>query len=1111
VQGGAVRAAVGLGSREQDRVMGERAHDAQRELAASIAVDRLPPPADRDPVLRVVVASGLGELAELELWMGGGAAPLRCAVPFQFAVHPRTEERLRWYAEDYAARPIDPAPAIAAEVEHELQQLGEALFDALLAGAEAAPIAERLPALMDRLRVEIVADAPRADALPWELLRDPRSGADLALFVRSITRTTSTAAAASSATRDDAGVRILIVIARPEGRLDVGFRSVADPLIRELTASGASVEVDVLRPPTFERLQDALRTARAASRPYDLMHFDGHGLFDEGGGALVFESGDQAGMLVTGDMLGDELRAGEVPLLVMNACRSAAGHQDQAYGSVAREALERGLAAVVAMRFNVYVPTAALFVGGLYRALGEGRELQDAVTEARRVLTERTDRGGLPLVRDWYVPALYQAAPVRLAGPGAAATRAAPEGGLPPAPGHGFIGRDEVFVDLEAALASSPHAVLRGIPGAGKTSAATEFARWYVRTGGCGVAGPHISLAGTASAVELRERVGATTERPLLLWDDARELTADHMRLLEEIAAAGGRVLVIRDRRPDPTGLPVVPMPNFPAEEAYALVLAVAADAGATIAPEAAMALGGRLRGHALAIELAVREVARRGSVQTADDLEPLLDEVRTPPNGDPAAWTRPLGDQLDIAGTPSDATLAAQFRGYVSILGLGSLRDDKDFDAAEAALAAMAARGLVTPAGPAVYAIHPGLPVALAAAGRYQSPGRAFAQAVAETASGWAAVAETGGMQVPWAAEASNIVAARRLASREGWWPLVVELLDGVAALAVHGSMPDVRRTEILAAAPDFVDVETGEPRPGMEELGAAFPGHLAWVAETEGDLAKAVRLRTAEVAHRRAAAAQALAVAPDRRSQEERAIVRRLAVGLTNLGPTQRERRDPAALDTMTEAAALARELGDWRLETNNRLNLGVYWMTVPVSPDFDRADEEFAAGYKLAIQDDAPLAGKLMTERGTVHYERGRATGDPDAARAEYERSAQLLELAVGLREPDAVLCHQLGQVHRHLGNFEDARAWFEQAIALREMEHEPGAGADARLHLALTLEAAGLLDEALHFARSAEEVLAQAFEPDAALQLQVEQALARLIRRARANASGAPATE
>lgn len=579
------------------------------------------------------------------------------------------------------------------------------------------------------------------------------------------------------------------------------------------------------------------------------------------------------------------------------------------------------------------------------------------------------------------------------------------------------------------------------------------------------------------------------------------------MRLLDEIAAEGGRVLVIRDGRPDPAGLPIVPLPNFPGEEAQALALAVAADAGATITPEAAMALGDHLRGHALAIELAIRELARRGGAITEDGLEPLLDELRTPPNGNPAPWTQPLGEQVEIGVSPRDATLVAQFHGYVSVPGLGSLRDDKDFDAAEAALQVMADRGLLTRVGPAIYAIHPGLPVALAAAERYEPPGRAFAEAVAETASGWARFAETGRGQAPWLAEASNIVAARRLASRRGWWPLVLWLLDSVAALGAHGGMSDIARAQVVAAAADFVDPDTGEPHPGMEEFGPVFLGHLAWVADMEGDRTKVVRLRIADVAHRRAAAAAALSVAPDRRSDDDRAVVRRLAVGLTNLGLAQRERRDQSALDTMTEAAGLARTLGDWRLEALNRLNLGVYWMTVPVPADFDRADAEFAAGYKLAIQDDPPLAGKLMTERGTVHYERALATADPDAARPKFERAAELLELAVDQRGPDAVLLHQLGQVHRYLGHLKDSRAWFEQAIALSDTAVEPGAGANTRLHLALAREDASLLDEALSFARSAEQVLAHAAEPDPALQLQIEQALARLTLLAQASASGA----
>ena len=143
--------------------------------------------------------------------------------------------------------------------------------------------------------------------------------------------------------------------------------------------------------------------------------------------------------------------------------------------------------------------------------------------------------------------------------------------------------------------------------------------------------------------------------------------------------------------------------------------------------------------------------------------------------------------------------------------------------------------------------------------------------------------------------------------------------------------------------------------------------------------------------------------------------------------------------------------------------------------------------------------------------MHYERAQMTSDPDVAQAEFERAAQLLELATNLREPDAVLFHQLGQVHRHLGNLKDSRAWFEQAISLRDMEFQPGAGADARLHLAFALEDSGLLDEAMNFARSAEEALEKMDDPDTALQMRIEQTLARLslsVRAANASRKDSP---
>jgi len=323
---------------------------------------------------------------------------------------------------------------------------------------------------------------------------------------------------------------------------------------------------------------------------------------------------------------------------------------------------------------------------------------------------------------------------------------------------------------------------------------------------------------------------------------------------------------------------------------------------------------------------------------------------------------------------------------------------------------------------------------------------------------------------------------------------------MNGINAAGLHGAMPNVWRNAVLEAAPDFADMTTGESLPGMEAYGPVFLAHLASVAEMEGDGEREIHLRTTDLRHRREEAAGALAVAHKDRTHEQRGLVRRVAVGLTNLGSAQRKAGQRDARNTLEEAAALAREIGDWRLEALNRLNLGVYWMVVSFPAEFARADAEFAIGYDLAIADDPPLAGDLMTERGTVFYERGMATTDRAVAETYFQQAATHLELAVGLREPNAVLCHQFGQVHRQLGNFDYARAWFEQGIELRENELTPGAGADARLHLAQTLDEANLVAEALSYALSAEAVLARVDEPDPTLQFEVEQTIARLALRA-----------
>ena len=79
--------------------------------------------------------------------------------------------------------------------------------------------------------------------------------------------------------------------------------------------------------------------------------------------------------------------------------------------------MDEGVAGVVAMRYNVYVVTAAQFVADLYAALASGQGLGEAVSMGRKQLAAQPLReiafDPIPL-QDWSVPVAYEAAPIQL-------------------------------------------------------------------------------------------------------------------------------------------------------------------------------------------------------------------------------------------------------------------------------------------------------------------------------------------------------------------------------------------------------------------------------------------------------------------------------------------------------------------------------------------------------------------------------------------------------------------------------------------------------------------------------------------------------------------------
>lgn len=307
-------------------------------------------------------------------------------------------------------------------------------------------------------------------------------------------------------------IRILLVSARPEddacGYID--HRASALPLVAAMEALPGLVELQVLNPPTLPALREELERARGAGRPYHVVHFDGHGVYNPqvGLGGLCFEHPDDAGKLVErrhitvyttdsvehGTGIGSLLREHRVPLVFLEACQTA--QADKASESLASELLKVGVASVVAMTHSVLVETARRFVGAFYQALAQGKRVGDAMLAGQRRLKDDTGRGaifgsGELRLEDWFVPVLYQekddpqlftAVPSPQTLEDAQARLAARLGETPAPPPTGFVGRSRDLLALQRLLQRERYAVVRGQGGEGKTTLAAEFARWMVRS-----------------------------------------------------------------------------------------------------------------------------------------------------------------------------------------------------------------------------------------------------------------------------------------------------------------------------------------------------------------------------------------------------------------------------------------------------------------------------------------------------------------------------------------------------------------------------------------------------------------------------------------------------
>ena len=428
--------------------------------------------------------------------------PVPIASPWEIMIGTQTlQQGLRWYLEKYLELPIDNFRTQAEEIQAALSQWKFDCFKALLADGQVWDwYHDTQQVNTPKSQLQIISDDAVVLSWPWEVLEnlDRSLPIQQCLIERLLEKVGDVRTLPEKLPAGQ--LNILYIIARPYGDLDVGFQTLARPLIDFANEDGWPVHIDVLRPPTFDQLRAALEENPGF---YHIIHFDGHGGYpdsrgnqtkdSESSGRLVFEKEDSSHSAheVPGIMLAELLQEHKIPVMVLNACQSAMQATDP-FASVAVSLLKAGIHGVVAMSYSLRVSGAKVFVPAFYQNLFQKGDLAEAIHAGRREMYRNQMRdtffGQVPFC-DWIVPVLYQQGVEDVLPklePGGKHKSILPNEAQDLGD-YGFIGRDRAIKNLERAIRLDQAGILiHGMAGEGKTTLAKGFLQWLKATHGLG-------------------------------------------------------------------------------------------------------------------------------------------------------------------------------------------------------------------------------------------------------------------------------------------------------------------------------------------------------------------------------------------------------------------------------------------------------------------------------------------------------------------------------------------------------------------------------------------------------------------------------------------------
>jgi hypothetical protein len=241
----------------------------------------------------------------------------------------------------------------------DIQELGSRLFDCMFQREVYMLYREALEAaLLDRneLQIKLCVEPPELSYLPWEAMFDKRRLVHLCCNQVTPFARIATPDELDLHIYDKPPLRVLCMISAPKDFIGTPYelrtdaeQAALDHALKPLTKAG-HVKLCPMASGTFRELKTRIIKGDEGNK-WDVFLFIGHGLE----GSVVFEEDGGSGCeLISADVLTGLLDAPNGPrLVILNSCKGARKPEDRLASTAERLVRGGGIAAVVAMQFDI--------------------------------------------------------------------------------------------------------------------------------------------------------------------------------------------------------------------------------------------------------------------------------------------------------------------------------------------------------------------------------------------------------------------------------------------------------------------------------------------------------------------------------------------------------------------------------------------------------------------------------------------------------------------------------------------------------------------------------------------------------------------------------------